>query len=101
MVAIWKRPIWEPNKDRKEKAKEKTKGNGNGPRCRDLTIYGHDLPHTEVREGRTTLNKGEDGSNGVGGVSSLLRKVPGFSDCVFLTLGSHRKKKKKKKKKKS
>jgi hypothetical protein len=72
MVATRKRPIWEPNEDRKQKAKEKTKGNGNGPHCRDLTISGHDLPHTEVKEDHATLNKGEDGSDGVGGVSSLL-----------------------------
>ncbi len=72
MVAARKRPIWVPKENRKEKSKEKTKGNRNRPRCRDLTISGHDLPHTEVREGRTILNKGENGSDGVGGVGNLL-----------------------------
>ncbi len=66
-----------PKEDRKEKSKEKTKGNGNGSRYRDLTISSHDLPHTEVREGCAALNKEENGSNGVGGVGSLLWKVPG------------------------
>jgi hypothetical protein len=61
-VAARKHPIWLPKAKRKEKSKEKPKGNG--PRYRDLTISGHDLPHTEVREGRTALNKEENGSNG-------------------------------------
>ena len=47
------------------------------PCYRDLTISGHDLPHTEVREGHAALNKEENGSDGVGGVGSLLWKVPG------------------------
>jgi hypothetical protein len=70
VVAARKRPIWVPKEERKEKSKEKTKGNGKGPRYRDLTISGHDLPHTEVREGRAALNKAENGSDGVGGVGS-------------------------------
>ena len=67
MEAARRSPIWVPKEDRKEKSKEKTKGNGNGngPCYRDLTISGHDLPHTEVREGRTALNKEERRSNGV------------------------------------
>ena len=63
VVAARKRPISVPKEERKEKSKEKTKGNG--PRYRDLTISSHDLPHTEVREGRAALNKEENGSNGV------------------------------------
>jgi hypothetical protein len=67
-----------PKEDRKEKAKEKTKvnGNGNGPRYQDLTIFGHDIPHPEVREGHVALSKEEKGSDGLG-FGSLLCKVLG------------------------
>ena len=52
---------------------------GKGPRCRDRTSSGHDLPHTEVREGRVALNKGKNRSNGIGGVGSLFWKVLDFT----------------------
>ena len=44
VVAARKHPIWVAKEERKEKSKEKTKGNG--LHYRDLTISGHDLPHT-------------------------------------------------------
>ena len=39
---------------------------GRGPRCLDRTIAGHDLPHTEVGEGRAALNREANGAVGEG-----------------------------------
>ena len=44
---------------------------GRGPRCLDRTIAGHDLPHTDVRDGDAALSGAENGLEG-------LRKVLGF-----------------------
>ncbi len=41
---------------------------GRGPRYLDRTIAGHDLPHTEVRDGSTALSGAENGSEGLGKV---------------------------------
>jgi hypothetical protein len=46
------------------KRRKKRKTKGKGPRYRDRTIFGHDLPHTEVRDGRAALNRAEKGSDG-------------------------------------
>ena len=39
---------------------------GRGPCCLDRTIAGHDLPHTEVGEGRAALNGEANGTVGEG-----------------------------------
>ena len=66
-------PIWWPKEEREEKQKKKAKGKGKGLRYRDQTISSHYLPHTEVRDGRATLDGAEkelDGFKGRLGFSS-------------------------------
>ena len=44
------------------------KEKGKGPRYRDRTISGHDLPHTEVRDGDAALSGAKNGSERLGKV---------------------------------
>ena len=50
------------------KIRKKRKTKGKGPRYRDWTISGYDLPHPEVRDGCAALNRAEKGWVGSGGV---------------------------------
>ena len=62
VMAARSHSIWVLKEEGKEKQKGKAKGKG--PRYRDRTISGHDLPHTEVRDSRVALNSAKKGSDG-------------------------------------
>jgi hypothetical protein len=78
------RPIWFPKEEGEEKqtkkANENGKGKGKGPRYRDRTISGHDLPHTEMRDGGVALSGAENGSEGLGKVVGFFSLWKAFVD---------------------
>ena len=62
----------------KKKREKNRKKEREGPRYRDRALFGHDLPHPEVRAGGAALTRAERGCVGSGGVGFC------FSGSFFL-----------------